>query len=403
MMHVYRVVSALALASGGLLVFGSPIPAATEATVKPRITAPGSKDNEELQRLFEEDQADRKSSTIDWTIVQRRDQKRLARIKELYRSDRIQTGADYYHAAMVFQHGATAEDYLLAHELCIVAISKGEMRAKWLAAATEDRFLRTIERPQRFGTQFRSDGDNPFQVEPVDSGVTDELRRAFGVRSLQEAKDFAQNLNDRRGNAEIVKDPALSKELLRRGHLDQETGKALIRFTAEHRLVRPVDISKLDPIVAAQYKTVESRTQEVFRDNLAWLKRVVVERGWPGKSLVGKNAAMSAFLIVQHADSDIDFQEMCLKKMEAGAKGEVEPIQLAYLTDRTLVHRGKKQRFGTQAEWVDGHMVVAPIEDETTVDARRKAIGLPPLSEYLKSLKDVYEHGKGLEPQQVVT
>src|SRR6266508_3877901 len=72
------------------------------------------------------------------------------------------------------------EDYLLAHELCVVAISKGNTEARWLAAASEDRFLMSIDRPQRFGTQFRSDGVNThFKLYKMDSGVTDELRLAL--------------------------------------------------------------------------------------------------------------------------------------------------------------------------------------------------------------------------------
>ena len=69
----------------------------------------------------------------------------------------LYTGADNYYAAMILQHGEKPEDYLLAHELCIVAISKREAKAKWLAAATEDRFLMMIGHPQRFATQFRAD------------------------------------------------------------------------------------------------------------------------------------------------------------------------------------------------------------------------------------------------------
>ena len=55
----------------------------------------------------------------------------------------LQTGADCYHAAMILQHGGEPEDYLLDHELCVVAIGRGEERAKRLAATSEDRFLMT--------------------------------------------------------------------------------------------------------------------------------------------------------------------------------------------------------------------------------------------------------------------
>jgi hypothetical protein len=158
-----------------------------------------SKDNEELARLYQEDQGDRTPANvkdIDWAVVGPRDKARLARVKELYTQNHLQTGVDYYHAALILQHGDTPEDFLLAHELCIVAISKGNRNGRSLAAASEDRFLMNIGRPQRFGTQYRADPITaPLRLYKVDSGVTDELRRALDVPSLAEAKAREAELN----------------------------------------------------------------------------------------------------------------------------------------------------------------------------------------------------------------
>ena len=147
-------------------------------------------DNQELVRMFTEDQADRISPEGKPAgELMRRDGTRLTRVKQLYQNSQLRTGTDYYHAAMILQHGVCPEDYLLAHELCIVAISKGYESAKWLAAASEDRFLMNIDRPQRFGTQSRSDGPNsPMRLYPVDPNVTDELRRAFDVPPLAQTE-----------------------------------------------------------------------------------------------------------------------------------------------------------------------------------------------------------------------
>lgn len=159
------------------------------------------KDNEELIRMHREDQSDRTppaGKTIDWAVVGPRDKARLARVKELYAQDRLGTGNDYYHAAMILQHGNIPEDYLLAHEFCVVAITKGknDKATRWLAAASEDRFLMNIGRPQRFGTQYRSDGpDAPMRLYKVDEGITDELRRALNVPALAEAKAREAELN----------------------------------------------------------------------------------------------------------------------------------------------------------------------------------------------------------------
>ena len=106
----------------------------------------------------------------------------------LYKTGALRTGNDYYHAAMILQHSQRPDDFLLAHEFCIVAVAKGNRRALWLAAATEDRFLMNIKRPQRFGTQYRSVGDGPMTLYRMGSGVTDELRTELKVPTLAEAK-----------------------------------------------------------------------------------------------------------------------------------------------------------------------------------------------------------------------
>ena len=159
------------------------------------------KDNEELARMYREDQADRapaNSKDIDWTVIGPRDQARLTRVKELYTANSLRTGADYYHAAMVLQHSDVPDDFLLAHEFCVVAISNGrnDKDTRWLAAASEDRFLMNIQRPQRFATQYRADPSTaPFRLYRVDSGVTDELRRAMDVPSLAKAKAREVEMN----------------------------------------------------------------------------------------------------------------------------------------------------------------------------------------------------------------
>jgi hypothetical protein len=134
--------------------------------------APAGTPNAELARLYTEDQADRTppaGKPINWAEVEPRDKARLARVRELYRGGALRAGEDYWHAAMVLQHGGQPTDYLLAHELCVVAIAKGFEQAKWLAAASEDRFLGSVGRSQRFGTQYKSEGPNaPYRLAPVE-------------------------------------------------------------------------------------------------------------------------------------------------------------------------------------------------------------------------------------------
>lgn len=153
----------------------------------------------ELARLFAEDQSDRTPQPpgpIDWDVVGPRDAVRLARVKQMCQCQSLTTGMDHYHAAMVLQHAHEPEDYLLAHELCIVAVGKGVEQAKWLAAASEDRYLMNIGRPQRFGTQYRAEaGDKNWHLYPVDPEFSDGMRRAFNVPTLSEAQAHLEEMN----------------------------------------------------------------------------------------------------------------------------------------------------------------------------------------------------------------
>ena len=82
----------------------------------------------------------------------------------------------------MFQHGSAPDDYLLAHALAVVAISKGERGAVWISAATLDRYLQSVHQPQVFGTQFRTPDKQPATQEPYNRTlISDALRGQMGV------------------------------------------------------------------------------------------------------------------------------------------------------------------------------------------------------------------------------
>lgn len=172
------------------------------ATAQERTSAPSagpvSPVSAELKTIYDQDQAERTPSpgkVIDWSELMLKDEARQKRVKELLGAGDLRSGADFYHAAMVLQHADEPEDHLLAHDLCVIAISKGEQRAKWLAAASLDRFLVGIARPQRYGTQFRSNhASRPPKLAPVDPSVPDQVRRELGVPTLEEAKATEANM-----------------------------------------------------------------------------------------------------------------------------------------------------------------------------------------------------------------
>jgi hypothetical protein len=147
--------------------------------------------NPEMTAIFDADQADRQGvgARIDWSVVTPRDEARRALTRALLNAGSLRTGDDYWHAAFVFQHGGEPNDYLLAHTLAVIAAARGRPDATWIAAATLDRYLQNIGRPQIYGTQFQSPTGRPTTQEPYDrSLVSDALRQALGVppRAAQE-------------------------------------------------------------------------------------------------------------------------------------------------------------------------------------------------------------------------
>jgi len=126
---------------------------------------------------------------MDGRLMMEQDAQRLSQTMAIYQSDGLRTGADYFHAAMVLQHGGKTEDYLLAHEFCMASIALGYEHARWLSAASYDRLLKSLGRPQRFGTQYGSQQPGgPMKLHDTEDGVRDSLRSVLNVQSLAISK-----------------------------------------------------------------------------------------------------------------------------------------------------------------------------------------------------------------------
>ena len=157
----------------------------------------------------------------------------------------------------------------------------------------------------------------------------------------------------------------LSDELLSMQHEDQKTLRELI------------DSGELGTI------DYHPRIKEVHERNNKRIKQIIEQQGWPGISLVGREAAEAAWLIVQHAVLDTAFMESCLSLLrEAVNRDEAEGSHFAHLQDRVLTMSGKPQIYGTQHD-VDenGTAFPLPMENPAEVDNLRREMGLEALAE----------------------
>jgi hypothetical protein len=167
----------------------------------------------------------------------------------------------------------------------------------------------------------------------------------------------------------------------------------LVRMRAEDQRYRnqmQVEIMKMSSLGTTQQSgqliAIVEKQDEIDKKNMGRLEEIIKQYGWPGRSLVGEEAANTGFLILQHAD--LTFQKKYFPLVKEGArKGEVRPGDAAMLEDRMLMNEGKKQIYGSAVQSgpeTGGKLVLHPIEDEEHVDERRAAVGLMPLAEYLK-------------------
>lgn len=100
-----------------------------------------------------------------------------------------------------------------------------------------------------------------------------------------------------------------------------------------------------------------------------------------------------AVTLANHAGFDVDFQREVLALLEPLAKvGEARAEDYARLYDRLATTDHRPQRYGTQGTTCrDGRYAIPDdVEAPEGLDARRAAMGLQPMAEYLAGLDKMY-------------
>lgn len=154
-------------------------------------------DNAELKKMYDEDQKARMASTIDWVQLSKSDSIRQKQVYELIHSGQLNTGKDYYHSAMIFQHGIDTTASAMAVKMMKKAIDLDSTVNRWLLAAAIDRDLMRRDKPQIYGTQYIKMGqDAKWERYKIDSTqVTDIEREYYDVETLEEQKEKERTMN----------------------------------------------------------------------------------------------------------------------------------------------------------------------------------------------------------------
>lgn len=127
----------------------------------------------------------------------------------------------------------------------------------------------------------------------------------------------------------------------------------------------------------------------VHLDNARRLQEIIDQIGWPAPEQVGEAASQAAWLIVQHAISLPSLMKSALALMQEPEKTKtIDPVNLAFLSDRIAMYESRPQSYGTQFVNNDQGILVPYALDEPVdqVNQRRRQVGLNTVEERLVEL-----------------
>ena len=161
---------------------------------------PPETDNLKLEELFQADQTEREKvyeSSDEVAKLKERDAARRKRVIVMIELGEVKTKNDLYHVAVIFQHGAGAGDFMLSHRFATLAALSGHRAARWLLAASLDRYLMRIGQAQIYGTQFEYDSnERRYQLKlPVEQTV--RLSFEKGMLGVPPANERIDQLNSK--------------------------------------------------------------------------------------------------------------------------------------------------------------------------------------------------------------
>ena len=149
--------------------------------------------NQLLRELAKEDQDSRRGKEIART-----DEERVQIVLSLIGQGVLKTPEDKFNAALVLDHtpftycekrlvSKSPDNYLLAHHLFQSAYAGGYRDARYLIAASIDRYLSMTQGYQKYGTnRITNQETGKEEWVPIDRKTLDSERAKYGVLPLAE-------------------------------------------------------------------------------------------------------------------------------------------------------------------------------------------------------------------------
>jgi hypothetical protein len=221
--------------------------------------------------------------------------------------------------------------------------------------------------------------------EPQSKATTHEAPSAqVLVSTPEDNREFVLGVSY---DSEVVPSYAFDAESL---NLDQIRAELEAMYEYDRELVS----AAYDPDQPHALETI----QAIDRAHASRLKEIVECIGWPTRELVGLKATQAAYMVIQHAGHDVEFQNECLSMMvDLVAQGQLPASYVALLTDRIRVFSDQPQVFGTQMKMArnDSGVLVpvptVPIEDPEHLNDRRALMGMVEHEQFVEAIQLAYE------------
>jgi hypothetical protein len=170
---------------------------------------------------------------------------------------------------------------------------------------------------------------------------------------------------------------------------DPETARMALIKNPVFKDINKVDCNNLNRILERIYdrdqdnRGVNLIDEGLDLSNLDAVEQILGKCGMPNITTAGEKGMSAIWLVIQHASAEKRAQYFP-QLLEAAKKGDLEPQDIALMQDRMLMDAGNAQLYGSQIIMnEDGSYDLYKLKDPSTVDARRAAMGMGPLSEYV--------------------
>lgn len=262
---------------------------------------------------------------------------------DCYKAKDYKGSVGYYEKAFKIEHKSSSDLY---NGACAAALNNDDDKAfKWLDLAIDNGYENIAH--------IKTDND---------------------LESLHNKKEWTKTIDKLQKQMDISSanyDKPLQKELLEIYTEDQGIRGDFMKIYKDPNS----DKKKIDSIGKLMRK----------KDSINLIKviKILDEKGWVGKDVVGAQANQTLFLVIQH--SDLKYQQKYLPMMrEAVKKGNANPGNLAYLEDRVALREGRRQIYGSQSSKnkTTNKLYISPMIDPDNVDKRRAEVGLGTMAEY---------------------